>query len=98
MVGENDMIVTLILGALAGWGAGFAEDHVRKFMAQALSIEDTSLQPIEVRSVALVVSLLLAAIVAWLIASPHAVGALIGALGPRLRDRFMAAKTPDYDS
>ena len=96
------MIVTLILGALAGWGAGFAEDHVRKFMAQALSIEDTSLQPIEVRSVALVVSLLLAAIVAWLIASPHAVtlmvGALIGALGPRLRDRFMAAKTPDYDS
>lgn len=96
------MLVTLILGAVAGWGAGFAEDHVRRLMARALSVNEHAFKPIEIRSIALVASLFIAAILAWLIADPHAValtlGALAGVLGPRLGELIRAARTPDYDA
>ena len=96
------MLVTLILGAAAGWGAGFAEDHVRRLMAEALSVDEAAFKPIEIRSIALVAALFLAALLSWLIATPNAValtlGALIGVLGPRLSELIRAARTPDYDA
>ena len=96
------MLVTFILGAIAGWGAGFAEDHVRRLMAQALSVEAAVFKPLEIRSIALVAALVAAAVLASLIGKPHAValtlGALVGVLGPRLQELIRAARTPDYDS
>ena len=96
------MLVTLILGAIAGWGAGFAEDHVRRLMAQALSVDAGVFKPIEIRSIALAASLFIAALLAWLVANPHGValtlGAVIGVLGPRLQELIRAARTPDYDA
>ncbi len=96
------MLVTLILGAVAGWGAGFAEDHVRRLLARALSVDESVFKPIEIRSIALVAALFIAAVLSWLIANPHAValtlGALVGVLGPRLQELIRAARTPDYDA
>ena len=96
------MLVTLILGAAAGWGAGFAEDHLRGLMARALSVDAASFKPVEIRSLSIVACLFLAAIIAALIASPNAVvltlGAVLGVLGPRIRDMIRAARAPDYDA
>ena len=95
-------MLTMILGAIAGWGAGFAEDHVRRLMAQALSVDEGVFKPIEIRSIALVACLFIAALLAWLIGNPHAValtlGAVVGVLAPRLQELIRAARTPDYDS
>ena len=66
------MLLTLLLGGIAGWGAGFAEEHIRRYLAQALDIDETAFKPVEMRSIALVVALFLAAVLAWLIASPNA--------------------------
>ncbi len=96
------MLLTLLLGGLAGWGAGFGEDHVRKLLAQAFDIDAAAIRPVELRSITLVVALFLAALVAWAIASPSAValmfGALIGVLVPRLKEVIRTARTPDYDA
>lgn len=96
------MLVTFILGAVAGWGAGFAEDHVRTWLGRALKVEPGSFNPVEIRSIALVACLFLAAVVAWIIASSGAValtlGALVGVLGPRVQSMIKAARTPDYDA
>ena len=96
------MAVTFLLGVIAGWGAGFAEEHVRRLLAKALSLDEGVFRPIEIRSIALVASLFIAALLAALIANPHAValtlGALVGVLGPRLGELIRAARTPDYDS
>ena len=96
------MLLTMILGGLAGWGAGFAEDHLRRALARVLEVDGAEFKPVEMRSIALVVSLFLAALVAWFIASSSALallfGAVIGVLAPRLRDLIRAARTPDYDS
>ena len=96
------MLLTLLLGTLAGWGAGFAEDHIRGVLSKALDVEGSAFKPVEMRSIALVTSLFAAALVAWFIASPSALaltfGALIGVLIPRLKDAVKAARTPDYDA
>ena len=96
------MLITLLLGGIAGWGAGFAEDHIRRVLAQALTVEETSFKPAEMRSIALVISLLVAALLSWMIATPSAValtlGATLGVLLPRLKDFIRAARTPDYDA
>lgn len=96
------MLYTLLLGVIAGWGASFAEDRLRVQLARALSIEPDTLQPVEMRTFSLVICMLASALVAWAIADAHAVpltlGAAIGVLFPRLRDRIRAAHTPDYDS
>lgn len=95
------MLVTLILGIAAGSGAGFVEDHIQKLLVKAFDIEPQSISPIELRTVSLASAVFLAAIVAWILASPHAAalgfGVLIGALVPRLRDLVKAARAPDYD-
>jgi hypothetical protein len=95
------MLMTLLLGGIAGWGAGFAEDHIRRVLAQALSVEEDTFKPAEMRSIALVLSLLVAALVSWIIATPSAVALMLGAtlavLLPRIKDMIRAARTPDYD-
>ncbi|NNE80024.1 MAG: hypothetical protein HKN18_07095 [Silicimonas sp.] len=95
------MIVTLLLGLAAGWGAAFAEDHLRGILARALSVEPISFQPVEMRAISLTLCLLAAALLSWLFATPNAValtlGAVIGVAAPRLRDRIRAARAPDYD-
>ena len=96
------MIVTLLLGLVAGWGAVYLEDHLRGPLARVLSIDPGAFQPVELRSIAFAVCLLAAALLAWIFATPHAValtlGAAIGVLLPRIRDRLKAGRVPDYDS
>lgn len=94
------MIVTFILGALAGWFAKLAEPRVK----EGLSRVDGASAPgvVEVPLLALASSILAAAIVASLLMdepSPVALalGACIGVLGPRIRRRWDARKIPDYD-
>lgn len=96
------MLMTLLLGGIAGWGAGFAEDHIRRVLAQALSVGEDTFKPAEMRSIALVLSLLVAALLSWMFATPSAValtlGATLGVLLPRLKDLIRAARAPDYDA
>ena len=71
-------------------------------MAQAFNADETSIQPIELRTVTLALAVFLAAVLSWLIAYPSAValtlGALVGVLAPRIKARLSAARAPDYDS
>lgn len=96
------MLITFVLGAVAGWGAGFAEEHVRTGLSRVLSLAPDSFNPVELRSMALVAALFIAAVLAWLIGSSSAValmlGAVVGVLGPRIRDAVRAARAPDYDA
>ena len=96
------MLVTFILGIAAAWGAAFVEDHLRGHLARALSIEPGAFQAVEMRVVSLAICLFVAAILAWIVADAHAValtlGAVIGVLIPRLKDRLRAARAPDYDA
>lgn len=96
------MIVSFLLGLVAGWGAGFAEDQTRGLFAKAFAVQPSSFQPVELRAMTLILCLLLAAILAWIISSPSAValmvGAAVGVALPRLQERLKAARTPDYDS
>ena len=96
------MLVTLLLGIAAGWGSGLIEDHVQKLLVKVLKVDAQSIKPVELRSVALGAAVFVAAVVAWILATPHAValglGVLIGVLFPRLRDMIKAARAPDYDA
>lgn len=96
------MLLTFILGFAAGWGAGYADPHVRSALAGVLVDDAAALEPVELRMLSFAACLLLAALLAWIFADAHAVplalGAALGALAPRLRDKFRAARAPDYDS
>lgn len=96
------MALTFLLGAAAGWGAEYAEDHVRRILAAALAIEEGEVSPLEMRSITLVVVLLGAALLSWILGGGGAValmfGATLGVLVPRLRALLRAARTPDYDN
>lgn len=95
------MVVTFILGALAGWFAKRAEPRVR----EGLHRVDPAAAPgeVEVSLLALAVAILIAAVLAALVAShpsPIALslGAVIGVLGPRIRRNWEQRRVPDYDS
>ncbi|MCG6883556.1 MAG: hypothetical protein LJE62_07355 [Silicimonas sp.] len=94
------MIWTFILGALAGWFAPLAEDSLRPLIEA--NLPGRKLSPAEMRAIALSACILVAALVAVLSgaggAIPLALGAVIGVLGPRLRDRVRAMRAPDYES
>ncbi|MDA8585696.1 hypothetical protein N9L47_05405 [Rhodobacteraceae bacterium] len=96
------MLMTLIFGIAAGWGAGFADDDVQRLMVKVLKADAQTINPIEIRSISLAAVVLLAALLSWIIASPNAVtlalGVFLGVLLPRLRDMVKAARAPDYDA
>jgi len=85
------MFATLILGLVAGVAAPYAERHVKSRL-EAAAMADTSLSAAELRALALVVCLLVAAIVARILFSGGAiallVGAALGVFGPRIIARF----------
>lgn len=93
------MILTFVMGVLAGWGAPLVEPQLRGPLQRAFSSE---LSPLELRAATLVICLFAAAVVAWLIASTSAVpltlGAVIGVLASRMLERFRAMRAPDYDN
>ena len=94
------MIVTFVLGILAGWFAKLAEPRVKEGLGR---VDGTAAPgPVEVPLLALAVAILIAAVLATLLIrhpSPVALalGACLGVLGPRLRRRWDARKVPDYD-
>ena len=96
------MLLTFVLGVACGWGAGFVEPHVKSALSQVMADAVAKMEPVELRTITLAVCLLAAALLAWVFATspavPLALGAVIGALGPRLREKFRAARAPDYDS
>ncbi|MDJ0637764.1 MAG: hypothetical protein QNJ20_02940 [Paracoccaceae bacterium] len=94
------MIWTFLLGIIAGWVAPSVEERMRPMLNQYLPgdrVSDT-----ELRAVAICVCLLVAAVVAMLTGSSHVLpltlGAVLGAIGPRLYDKFREMRAPDYDS
>lgn len=96
------MIVTFVLGVLAGWFAKLVEPRV-KGVAESAVRGTGPMDPVELRLFALAAAILAAAVVAeLLVRHPNpiwlALGACLGVLGPRLRRRWDARKVPDYDS
>lgn len=96
------MIVTFVLGVLAGWFAKLAEPQVRG-VAESATRGAGPLEPMELRLFAFAAMMLGAALVAWLLVDePNpvwlALGACLGVLGPRLKRRWDARKVPDYDN
>ena len=95
------MIITFLLGLLAGWFAKLAEPRVRESLGRVDAGEAPG--PIEVPLLALAISILIAAVLASLLMhapSPVALalGSCVGVLGPRLRRRWDAREVPDYDN
>lgn len=94
------MIWTFILGCLAGWFAASTEDSIKSLVEKYLP--GPPLSAADLRAVALSTSLLAAAFVATLSASGGMIaltlGALCGALGPRLNAKFRSMRSPDYDT
>lgn len=94
------MIWTFILGVIAGWCAGGAEDRLRPLVEQYLPGQAPG--AVEMRAISLALCLLGAAIVAALSGGGNAValalGGLAGVLGPRLYGKFQATRAPDYDA
>ena len=95
------MFGTFILGLAAGWAAPYGEPYAARAV-QRLLPHDAAPGPRELTALALAAAFFLAAILAALLThAPNAValtlGGLAGVLVPRLRERFRAMRTPDYD-
>lgn len=94
------MIALFILGALAAWGTPQLEPQIKLVLGRLFPVDDIS--AVEMRGIALSVMLFVAAVLGMLLGSYGAIalasGAIFGALGPRIYQRFKAAKAPDYDS
>lgn len=98
--GACDMIVTFLLGAIAGFVAGPAEERIKPFVTQYFA--GPAPKPAEMRAISLAACLFLAALVAYMADGGSALaltlGGVIGVLGPRLQAKFKSARAPDYDS
>jgi hypothetical protein len=94
------MTASFVFGALAVWGAPQLEPQIKTLIQRVLPIEDLS--AVEIRGVTVAFLLLAAAVLATLLGSSSAValaiGAVVGALGPRAYQRFKRSRAPDYDS
>ena len=94
------MIWTILLGALAGWGAAAAEDRLRPIIEQNLPGMPPT--PVEMRAIALSLCLFGAALVAYFTGGGGAIsltlGAVLGVLAPRITAKVKAARAPDYDN
>jgi hypothetical protein len=94
------MIWTFILGVVAGWSAPFAEERLKPYLDRYLP--GGPVTPVDLRAIALAATILIAAVVAVLTGSSHALalalGVALGVVGPRLWEKFRATQAPDYDS
>lgn len=81
------MLITFILGALAGLLAPAAEPHLNRVVSSVM-MADPNLGDVESRQLAFAVTLLCAALIAWLMGNGGAVsltlGAVVGVFGPRV--------------
>ena len=81
------MLGAFILGALGAAAAPYAEARIKGLVEDALMAE-TPMSPAELRSMALVICLVIAALAAWILTSGGALaltlGALLGVFGPRI--------------
>jgi hypothetical protein len=95
------MFGTFILGLAAAWGAPYAEPKIKKALDGVL-LDDAPVTPKEMSLLAFATCLLGAAIVSMIVSDPHAaplaLGAVAGVFGPKIIEKWKAAKTPDYDS
>jgi len=95
------MLGTFILGLAAGWGAAYAEPWVKKALDNILK-GGSEVGAVELRMTTFVACLLAAAILAMILAEPHALplafGAAVGVIAPRLKELWKVSRAPDYDS
>ncbi len=95
------MLGTFILGIAAGWGAPYAEPRIKAAL-DGILLDETPVQPMEMRLFSFAICLVGAAVVSMILYEPHAaplaLGAALGVFGPRLIEKYRAAKTPDYDA
>ncbi len=94
------MLADIILGIAAGFGAPYAEPHLKKAI-EGMLLSDAPVTPIEMRMISFSVCLLIAAVLAMVFgrsdAVPLAIGAVLGVFGPRIIARIQGRKAPDYD-
>ncbi len=90
------MILTVLLGGLAGWGAVKAEPAIRKKLDDLLVV-DRDLSDAEARVFSLALCLFGAAVVAALADEGDAIwltlGGVLGVMGPRLIARAKAGRS-----
>ncbi len=95
------MLGTFILGLAAGLGAPYAEPWVKSGLSNVLK-GGSEVSAVELRMVTFTVCLWAAAFLAMILAAPHAVvlvfGALVGVIAPRLKEAWKIYRAPDYDS
>lgn len=93
------MIWTFLLGLAAGWAAPFGEDFLKSHLNPHLPGDD--LPPADLRAIAVVLAVFIAAIIAALTGGGGAIaltlGAVVGVFGPRALEVARAARTPNYD-
>lgn len=95
------MLMTVILGIIAGVAAPYSEQHVKKAL-ESLTLADSPLTEKELSLLSFSSCLVIAAILAWIFGNGSAlalaVGAALGVFGPRLIDKIKSRGGPDYDS
>lgn len=95
------MFGTFILGVVAGWAAPYAEPRIKSALEGGY-LDDLDLTPGEWSLLSLALCLFVAAVLAMILADPHAValalGAVLGISGPKLLKKYNSRKAPDYDS
>ena len=94
------MLGTFLLGIVAGFASPYAEPHIKKLLEGVL-LDEVPVEPKEMAILSFSLCLLAAAFLAAVLfdayAAPLALGAALGAFGPRLWDKVQSArKGPDY--
>ncbi|MEM9342838.1 MAG: hypothetical protein AAGA87_07315 [Pseudomonadota bacterium] len=93
------MLITFILGIAAGFGAPYAEPHVKKTLEGVL-LAETPMTAVELRMLSFAVCLVVASMLAWILGNGAgfalAVGAALGVFAPRLIGFAQSRRAPDY--
>ena len=79
------MLITLILGIAAGFGAPYAEPHVKKLLEDVM-LSEAPMTPVELRTLSFALCLVVASLLAWILGNGAgfalAVGAALGVFAP----------------
>ena len=93
------MLITFILGIAAGFGAPFAEPHVKKLL-EGVMLAEAPMTDVELRMLSFAACRVVAALLAWNLGNGSgfalAVGAALGVFGPRLIGLAQSRRAPDY--